>query len=155
MSRFMPLKVRLVYANAMLMSRVRYGMFSFQGQTIEIKDMIFKTIIKSARFVKGNYCYKESIKSICESIGWKVPEQIMKSNTVTFTHKIVLNKEPKQVYELLRFNKSGRNSSINLKYRHKSDKQMCRLYNTLSIDLKSQPIKKFKSRLKKIYITNP
>ena len=124
--------------------------------------MIFKTIIKSARFVKGNYCYKESIKSICESIGWKVPEQIMKSNTVTFTHKIVLNKEPKQVYELLRFNKSGRNSSINLKYRHKSDKmdrnsiqQMCRLYNTLSIDLKSQPIKKFKSRLKKIYITNP
>ena len=67
MSRFMPLKVRLVYANAMLMSRVKYGMFSFQGQTIEIKDMIFKTIIKSARFVKGNYCYKESIKSICES----------------------------------------------------------------------------------------
>ena len=81
-----------------------------------------------------------------------MPEQIMKSNTVTFTHKIVLNKEPKQVYELLRFNKSGRNSSINPKYRHKSDKmdrnsiqQMCHLYNTLSIDLKSQSIKKFKS----------
>ena len=51
-----------------------------------------------------------------------MPEQIMKSNTVTFTHKIVLNKEPKRVHEFFLFNNSGRNSSINPKYRQKTDK---------------------------------
>ena len=112
-----------------------------------------------ARWVRNNYCFKESVFSICKSLKWDIPaQQILKSATI-FAHTTQQSRKPKQIVGKIRFPRARGKATLRLKYPSKNEKynknrivQSIRIYNLIPEEIKLLPLKKFNAAIKKIWI---
>ena len=155
----MSTKARTTFANRFLISKLRYGMPLYIGETQAIKHKLHIQIMTIARFCRGNYGFKVSCHKICKSLKWDVPEQTLLKSAALYIHKCTFYGKPKQINNLLRTTRMRRNNNIYIKYMYETGKfernmliQACKLYNSLPEDLKSLLPKLFKTRIKKLYI---
>ena len=74
-------KQRLQFANAYLVSSLKYGV-QFLAETQSVRYRYHTATMLVARWVKGGYCFRTSFYQICKSIEWDIPlQQIMKETS--------------------------------------------------------------------------
>ena len=134
----------------------------YAGETEAVKATIHKSILKIARFCRKSYCFRESVSSICKSIGWKVPGQMILAETAKFVHKVISTEVPQHVSELFTYQRSRRTKKVSLRYKFKTNKfernfmiKSYRIYNGLSEDAIKMSPKRFCKYIKKINIQPP
>ena len=150
----MNLKTRLAFANSHIMGRIRYHAPNLAGETEVNKNKIFRPIKATARFVRGSYCYMESIKSIMKSVGWKLPQETLDQSSAKLIHKVMHTKEPCDIYNLIKVPRSRACADVSLKYAPKSDRLKrstiysgIKNYNRIPQDLRNLKPKKLKAKL--------
>ena len=72
--RFLNEKTRRCLMNSNVISRLQYNAPLIAGATDDIKKRIFKVIHRAGRFIRNDYCFKQSIRQIMKSVHWKLPE---------------------------------------------------------------------------------
>ena len=118
------------------------------------KNKIFRSIKAATRFVRGSYCYMESIKSIMKSIDWKLPQEILDQSSAKLIHKVMHTKEPCDIYNLIKVPRFRACADIGLKYAPKSDRLKrntiytgIKNYNRIPQDIRNLKPKKLKAKL--------
>ena len=99
-----------------------YNVTSLAGETEGNKQKIYKLLHRAARYVKADFCFKQSIRSIMTSINLKMPEEIIDEGSAKFIHKIISNEEPKEIYNLIKFPRSRTCVDLCLQYIPKTDR---------------------------------
>ena len=158
-AKYMNKKTRTIFSNSFLLSKFKYGMPLYIGETWALRQKIHTQIMNIARFCRGEYGFKISCAKICKEIGWSTPDQMILKSTAVFIHKCIYLDQPKQITKLFKVQRMRRNTNIFTKYYHKTGKferniifQSYKLYNGLPEDMKSLNPKLFKSRLKQLTI---
>ena len=94
-------KTKEIIANSYLLPKVLYGLPLMIGQNERIKNVIHRTIMMIARWTRNSFCFRESVMSICKSIGWDTPTQMMKKQSLKLMNKIIMKQTPKQIIEYI------------------------------------------------------
>ena len=80
-----------------MISRVEYKASLLAGEDDKVKIRIYKIILRAARYVRVNYCFRESITRTKESIGWKKPYEYIEEASARFMHNVIFNDNPKSL----------------------------------------------------------
>ena len=163
--QFNPLKsyaneiTRKRYAVSNLLSVLEYGLPLYAGETPKIKLQVHRNLMVISRFIKGSYCFRQSTKSILDSIRFPDSDQLIAQNTVKYIHKIIHSRRPKGVYKLFRKQRSRKCTLIYPNYfsstllfdRNVYNKSI-KMYNSLPAELRCLPPHKFNKKIKEIRI---
>ena len=85
-------------ATSHIISKISYSLPLYLGETQKTKHRIHLTIMMLARWTRSSYCFKESVSSICESIKWETPGQLLLKRSAVYIHKITSSTQPKQIF---------------------------------------------------------
>ena len=158
-ARIMTEKQRTIAINAFMLSKVRYGMPLFVGETEIIKSSIHRIIMSLARLCKGSYCFRTNINAICGSIGWSNPRQMIIKETAIMMHKILTKQKPEQIFSYIRPPRTRARAKLGKNFETKTKickrtfiNQGIQVYNSLPENLKALNLKQFKREIKKSYI---
>ena len=153
--KYMDFKTRLRYADSHIISLINYGLPLYLNENQNVKDKIYKIILKSARWVHGNYCYKQSCRKILGSLNWKLPDEQIEDAAARFFHKVVTYKEPEDIYSLVRYPRSRINAEVSMKIIAKNKpfsklmlNHMANILNRIPEGLKGERPHLFKKKLK-------
>ena len=159
---YMTEKQRLQFANAFMISSLRYGAQFLVGQNNKTKTKYHTATMTVARWTKQNYCFKVSCLKICKSLGWSLPSQQILQDAAKFAHSIMSNRRPLQILKKIRLPRTRTNAKPTIKYKKKNDKydentiaKSLRIYNTIPDVIKNLPAKKFARKIKNMWITSP
>ena len=161
--KYMSTKTRATFAKSHLLSRIKYGLPLYAGETEEVKGKIYAATMKIARWCRKSYCFKESITSICKSISIDTPDQSLSKSTAKFIHSILSNRKPSQILCKIRTPRSRAQAKIALKYKHNSSKfertllfRSIKIYNeSIPDDMKLLNSKDFNKRIKIMKLIKP
>ena len=158
-SSFMTEKQKIIAVNSYILSKLQYGMPLLIGENENVITTIHRSVMMLARFCKGSFCFKVSINSICNSIGWDGPRQMITKQTAFIMKKILSNHKPKQLFEQVRQPRTRTKAKLGkmFKTQTKTGKKTflnhgIEVYNCLPDELKEMSVKQFKRKLKKTYI---
>ena len=113
--KYMNFQTRLRYADSHIISLINYGMPLYINENQEIKQILHKCILRVGRWVHGNYCYKQSVKTIMKRLNWKIPEDQIDDSAARFFHKINITKEPKAIHDLIKQPRTRKNATLTMK----------------------------------------
>ena len=115
-----------------------------------------------AQWFKNSYCYKISCNKILNSLKWETPQQVILKKNVMMIHKMMVTGKPKQLMKLIRIPRTRIKAKMTTKYTPKNQQyltnhvlQAIQQYNKLDDEIKELDVKKFKKKLKKIYLKPP
>ena len=152
-------KVRKQFANAYLISILKYGMPLYSGETVAVKNKVHKLWMTIARFCKNNYCFKQSTLSILNSLELPSSDQMIEQCVANYIHKIIQTNKPTKAKRLFRNPRSRNCSKIYPVYYSKTkvmDKNIyirgLKVYNSLPDEIRLLPTKKFKKKIKSHFI---
>ena len=155
-------KTKTIIANSYLLPKMLFGLPLMIGQNEKIKNIIHKSIMMVARWARGSYCFRESVFSICKSLGWETPVQLMRKQTLKLMNKIITNEKPAQLMNYIRFPRSRGNAQLGKTFSSntKAGKRSMmyhgiNLFNALPDVMKTSQCKDFAKLIKKIYIQDP
>ena len=155
--RYMNDKARAAFVNSHIMSRLQYNMPLIACETDSQRKRIIKIIHQAARFIRNDYCYKQSIRSIMNSINWKMPDDIIDESSAKFMHKVMMSQKPMDIHEQIRLPRSRSCVDPTLKYKCKSARlektvitAALENFNRLPIYTRELPPIKMKKELKKM-----
>ena len=159
---YMTEKQRLQFANAYMMSSLRYGVQFLVGQSSKTKAKYHAATMLVARWVKQDYCFKVSCYKICKSLNWSLPYQQITQEAAKFAHSIQTNRRPLQILKQIRMPRSRSKAKPALKYMRRNDKydqnlisQSLKIYNNLPEEIRSLPAKKFNKKIRTTWLVNP
>ena len=148
-------KKLLMIANSQLLPQITYGLALVVGQNENVIESYHKCYMRVVRWVKKSYCFKQSITSLCNSLGWDSPRMSINKSAAKFARNVIHNNKPEQVLEYLRLPRTravakiGRRFTINTKSARKSlISQSVDIYNVLPDQLKVQDTRDFKKMIK-------
>ena len=128
----------------------------YVGKTTEVKKKCHQILMKSARFVRGNYGFKVSVNNILNSMNWRRSEDMITESTAKFIHQVIQTEKPRIICKFIRTQRSQSTSSISLKHHPRTDRfsrtlinQSYKIYNTIPQELRKLNPTKFKAQLKK------
>ena len=121
-SQYLYGKTRKKFFNSYILGCINYILPFIAGETKIYKDKVKKIIHTGARFVRGSFCFLESIRSIMSSVNLKMPTDIIDEASAKFFHKIIFNKEPKTIYNLVRMPRTRACAEPTLHYTARSAK---------------------------------
>ena len=146
---------RRMIANSHLKSKITYGGPLMLGQDEKVIQSIHKSQMTISRWIRGNYCFKESVESISRSVKWDTPNQTLIKNTAILMKKIIHDKRPAQLCNYIRFQRTresaklGKNFEVNTKYGKKTfSNHSINIYNILPDYMKQQSVEDFKKTIK-------
>ena len=132
-----------------------YSVPSITAESEKNKEKIYKLIKDAARFARSDYCFRESIRSITNNIGIKMPEEIVEEGSARFVHNIVYQHEPKELIEMIKFPRTRSCVDLNLQYIPKTERlRKCAMfkgiqnYNQIPQELKHLEPRKLKKKMK-------
>ena len=159
---YMTEKQRLRFANAYMVSSLRYGVQFLAGQNNKTRAKYHAATMLVARWVKQDFCFKVSCLKICKSLKWSLPSQQILQEAAKFAHSVQTNRRPLQIARKIRMPRTRSKAKPAMKYRRKNDKydanlisKSLRIYNTIPESIKNLSRKKFAKRIKTIWITDP
>ena len=158
---YMNEKQRLRFANAYMISGLRYGVQFLAGQSKKNQDRYHAATMLVARWVKQNYCFKVSCFKICKSLNWSIPSQQILQEAAKFHHSVQLYRRPLQIINQIRMPRMRTRANPAVKYRKKNDKyddnlisQSIKIHNSLPAEIKNLSARKFAKQIKKTWIVN-
>ena len=77
-------KARSALVRSQILGKIQYNICVIAGETKQNKSKIYKLLHKSARFIKGDYCYMQSIRKIMKDIKFKMPEEIISEGSANY-----------------------------------------------------------------------
>ena len=161
MRTYMTQKQRLMFANSFLVSRLNYGSQFLMGEKTIVRRKYHAALMSVARWVRNDYCFRESVISICKSLKWDVPSQQICKSSAKFAHSVQFSRRPIQIARQIRFPRTRSKAKLSLKIKSKNEKydknaitQAIKTYNKIPEDMKLLPPKKFAMALKKLWIRN-
>ena len=161
MKNYMTQKQRLMFANSFLVSRLQYGSQFLMGEKTIIRRQYHAAMMSVARWVRNDYCFRESVISICKSLKWDIPSQQICKSSAKFAHSIQFSRRPIQLACQIRFPRTRSKAKLSLKIKSKNEKydrnaltQAIKIYNQIPDNMKLLPPKKFAMALKKLWIRN-
>ena len=141
--KLMTEKTRIQIATMFMLSRLKYGLPQFLGESKKNQNRIHQTTMKLIRWCKGSYCFRISITAMCKSIKWQTQEQMILKQSANTILKIMMAQEPKQVFDQIRMPRSRIIAKTTTIYHPKTEIykrttifQLVQLYNQLLKDLK-------------------
>ena len=96
--KYMNEKTRRAFVNSHIMGRLNYNMPIIAAGTNCQRARIVKLMHQAARFIRNDYCFRESIHSIMRSIEWKMPVEIIEEASAKYMQKVIYNKKPIDIY---------------------------------------------------------
>ena len=154
--KFMTPQARKMYMNSQVMSRYVYNAPILAGEPENVKKRVFKVLHRAARFVRGEFCFKENIEKLMKSVGWKKPEEIMNEASARFCHKVIHQKEPQCLNSLIKYPRSRQTADFAPKFAPRSGRaQRCPIasgignFNRIEPKIRNLNPKKIKYALKK------
>ena len=159
---YMTEKQRLKFANAFMVSSLRYGVQFLVGQRSKTQAKYHAAIMLVARWVKQDYCFKVSCSKICRSLKWSLPSQQILQEAVKFQHSIQINRRPLQILKQIRMPRTRTRAKPTLKYRKKHDRyddnliaKSLQIYNNVPDSIKNIPTKTFAKKIRSTWVVNP
>ena len=159
---YMTEKQRLKFANAFMVSSLRYGVQFLVGQRSKTQAKYHAAIMLVARWVKQDYCFKVSCSKICRSLKWSLPSQQILQEAVKFQHSIQINRRPLQILKQIRMPRTRTRAKPTLKYRKKHDRyddnliaKSLQIYNNVPDSIKNLPTKTFAKKIRSTWVVNP
>ena len=129
------------------------------GLPEEIKRRLFLQVHKAARFVKNNFCFRQTIRQIMSSLNWKIPEEIIDESSAKFIQRIIYTKSPKSLYNKIKHPRTRISADYAPIVRAKSGRlertpvhMGITNFNRLEPELRYLHPKKLKEKLKKKYL---
>ena len=156
--RYMTEKQRLQFAISFMISRLQYGDQFPTSKKVTVRREYHAAIMSVARWAKNNYCFKQSVISICKLLKLEIPWQQLLKMSAKFMHNTNFSRRPKQISTMIRFPRSGGQAKLGLKYRSKNEKydrnlivRSVKIYNTLPKDIKQLLPKKFNKAIRRLW----
>ena len=155
--KYMCSKTRAAFVNANVLGRIMYYAPSLAGETEANKNKIYKLIKSAARFIRGSYCYMESIRSLMKSVKLKMPQDILDESSAKYSHKVIITKEPQEIYDIVKLPRSRACADLSTHYAPKTDRvkrstifSATKNYNRIPSDLRPLEPRKLKIKMKKL-----
>ena len=155
-------KTRIMISRSLMISRLMYGMPLFLGETQKNRYKIHQTVMKLSRWSLKSYCFKTSVKEICQRVGWETPRQMLLKSSAMFILNIIQNRKPNQLIEAIRFPRTRPGAQMTTKhnpktetYRRSTIYQLVQLYNQLPQHTKNcgqEDLKKIMKNLELVYV---
>ena len=99
----------------------------------------------------------ESIRSLMKSVKLKMPQDILDESSAKYLHKVLITKEPKEIYDIVKLPRSRACADVTTHHAPISDRVRCstiytatKNYNRIPSDLRSLKPKKLKIKMKKL-----
>ena len=156
LSKYMTEGIKLKYANSVIKGKLNYGLPMLIGETNFVKEKYYRAVMKTARWVRGSYCFKESVSSILKSLNWKHPEADIDEAAAKLTHKMISKQEPRSIVKKIRMQRTREGTNISM---HKYGKMKrfnstfinmtYKVYNRIPKDLRALTPKQLKIKLLK------
>ena len=89
-------------ASSHMISKLAYNLPLYLGETQTTQHHNHQTYMIICRWTKSSYCCRESISSICSSLKWWTPAQLLYKHSEIYFHRILCSDKPSQVLELVR-----------------------------------------------------
>ena len=139
------------------MSRLNYSLPLCINETEVIKSKLHSIVMKTARFIRGSYCFKESTKSILSSVKLKPVDELLAQAGAKFLQKqLYFNSNP-TITHLFRKPKHRESNGVTICAQPKTNRfqrillNSCHTeYNKLPVNMRSLHPNKMKLKLKKI-----
>ena len=155
--RYMTTEQRYMFAHAHIMSRLNYSLPLCINETEVIKSKLHSIVMKTARFIRGSYCFKESTKSILSSVKLKPVDELLAQAGAKFLQKqLYFNSNP-TITHLFRKPKHRESNGVTICAQPKTNRfqrillNSCHTeYNKLPVNMRSLHPNKMKLKLKKI-----
>ena len=142
---YMTEKQRLRFANAYMVSSLRYGVQFLAGQNNKTRAKYHAATMLVARWVKQDFCFKVSCLKICKSLKWSLPSQQILQEAAKFAHSVQTNRRPLQIARKIRMPRTRSKAKPAMKYRRRNDKydanlisKSLRIYNTIPESIKKE-----------------
>ena len=163
--KYMNEKTRRAFVNSHVMGRLQYNMPLIAAGTQTQRDRVVKVINRAARFIRDDYCFRESISSIMRSVNWKMPNDIIDESSAKFIQKILYAEEPIDIFRQIKMPRTRACVNPVMDKPAKSVRRANTIihkslfnYNRIPPEIRHENPNKFKQKLKKtklhfIYIT--
>ena len=146
--------------NAHMMSKLHYVLPIMSQLSEKQAQKVHKLVMYAARSVMGSYCFKMSVNSILNQVGWLPAYKLIKWSAVKLIHKILYNQSPGSLFKLFKVN--PRSCARVYPYKIPKSKiaknfflyKQLEIYNNLPSDIKSRPPHIFKIKGKRYLRSN-
>ena len=158
--KYMNIHQRKEIVSAKILSKLRYGLFFFIGQTEKIKAGVQAIIMYCYRIIYNENTFKMRNEKICKKIEMDTPQQLLLKSALIFIQKIYHDKIPFDLEILFRYSRLRRKENqIQLCYRPRTMKfrrvfinTAVDLLNSVDPNLRNFEPRKFKDVFKKYTI---
>ena len=109
--------------NAAVISIMRYCAPLYYGQTENVVSRFHTTIMTCYRSIYAKPTYKMRCEKICKNIKMPMPKELLAKDSVKLLHKIIDNRKPLQVNQLLKYPmRCLRSTMLTLRHQPKSER---------------------------------
>ena len=88
--------------NTHVLSCLEYNAPILAGEDAKTKDRTYRVIHGAACYIRGNYCFRESIISIMRSVKWKIPKEFSEDSSEILVHKNMFEQNPRSLVDQIK-----------------------------------------------------